>query len=38
MKYEGRFLVLGIIDKCNIKFSENCIIDYPNEVPVTYYL
>lgn len=36
MKYEGRFLVLGIIDKCNIKFSENCIVDYPNKVPVTF--
>lgn len=36
MKYEGRLLNLGTIDKCNRKFAENCKIAFPEKVPVTY--
>lgn len=36
MKYEGRLLNLGTVDKCNRKFAENCIIDFPDKVPVTF--
>lgn len=36
MIYEGRLLNLGTVDKCNRKFSEDCIIDFPDKVPVTF--
>lgn len=36
MKYEGRLLNLGTVDKCDRKFSEDCIIDFPDKVPVTF--
>ena len=36
MKYEGRLLNLGTVDKCNRKFAENCEIVCPDKVPVTF--